>query len=405
MAVIICPQCRHEYDVPLKVLQRTVKCRNCGHPFRAIARKSVDKPAAGRPQWVWPVVGVGVALVVVILLMLLAGGDDERPRDDATTADTLQPDPGDVDSGGSTTSQTSAATPSAPVRTAREVFCVDFVRALADFELDRLQDMINFSVYHNNQRQSHEPLWSDLSELDQILRKQAYLEALTNDAPGGTGFVKNAAVEATEELSSSKDRAEIRMVLRHTLNERRQERTFKLVKIGERWLLADMSAGPEYGGDLDAVAEEKPTTLDEKFERRINPEGEIALLPFLPETTEEEKAGIVELVALLIGDDRKRSHPAKERLIEIGKPAIPGLLNALVPLRWSDSDDIAKANKCVSALRSITGRHFGFAPGFQGNAARGSVEADLSHSIRRWFGWWQRYKDTWEGREDETENW
>jgi hypothetical protein len=292
-------------------------------------------------------------------------------------------------------------------RTEAEKFCLRFIESLARSDLDQVQKMINFQLFHDERTGNDGLRWTDLEELDRFLKRKEYIEALTAETAEGAAFVRHAALESSEELSSDGRRAEVEFLLRNVMNGRMQKRTFRLAKIGESWVLIDQAVGAEYGGDLDAVAEEGPKTLDEKYARRINPEGEIAPVDFLPETSESQRRELTSLAADLVGEDKSRSHEARERLIKIGKPAIPALLNGLVPLDYGNQDDIAKANRHIYVLRLITGQSFGFSPGFQDVAVRGSMKEDLLHAVRLWFGWWHRYKDVWEGRDikGEMEGW
>jgi hypothetical protein len=232
---------------------------------------------------------------------------------------------------------------------------------------------------------------------------EQYLNALTDDSPQGAAFARDSAIDAVREVSASSKRAEVEVLLHNLINDRRQKRTLHLAWIGDSWRLVDQAVGPEYGGDLDAVAEDAPATLDEKYVHRVSPEGAIAEVAFLDETSASKCAELERLVSDLVSDNRKLSFEARERLIRIGKPAIPALLNALVPVDFSDRTEIAKANRVIHPLRVITGQSFGFSPGFQNVAIRGSLEEDLKHSVRLWFGWWDRNKDSWEGRDIEKE--
>ncbi len=399
MPLIICPKCRAEYDVPLKTLGKKVKCRSCGQSFPAQARKAGKKPEKKKP-WLWPVVGVGAALFVVLIVIVESNIDRDGPapaenNDKVSRVERTEPDE----------TPPQAEDPDRVVRTEAETFCVQFIAAVSDNETDRLQDMVNFPLFHK--ARSGGALWSDLEELDRILKMQEYIGALTDDSPQGAGFAREAAVEKAKEVSNDGKKAVVELVLHNLLNDRRQNRTVSLHRIGGAWAMIDQTVGEEYGGDLDHVADEKPKTLDEKYNKRLNPEGDLEAVDFLEETSATKRKALERLVRDLIGDDRERSIAAREKLTAEAKPAIPALLNGLVPLDYSDRDDIAKANRIIHVLRPITGKSFGFSPGFQNTVIRGSMEADLKHAVRLWFGWWTRYKDVWQGRdiEEEMKDW
>jgi len=395
MPLIICPKCRAEYDVPLKTLGKKVKCRACGESFPAQARKAAKKPEKKKP-WLWPVVGAGAALFVVIVIIVESNIDRDEPRPEADTDETSQ-----AESDAPRDTPPPSDEPQPVARTEAEKACVDFIAAVSDNDTDSLRLMINFPLYHK--KRSGGSLWSDLEELDQILKLQEYMGALTDDSPQGAAFARESAVEKVEETSNDGKKAAVEMVLHNLLNDRRQNRSLTLQRIGDRWSVIDQTVGDEYGGDLDHVAEDKPRTLDEKYDKRLNPEGDLQEVEFLEETSEAKRKALRRLVKDLVGDDRERSIAAREKLNAEAKPAIPALLNGLVPLDFSDRDDIAKANRIIHVLRPITGKSFGFSPGFQDTVIRGSMEADLKHAVRLWFGWWKRYKDVWQGRDIEKE--
>ena len=401
MALIRCPNCRREYDVPLSVLEKKVTCKACGHSFRAAALRS-GKRSPGRKSLLWPIIaGCGVVLIVV-LAVFLPGSEEEDGAPGPAAPEKRPPAVA-----APAPERTAPPAPARAERTEAEKFCVAFLAAVGDCDLERLGNMISFILYHNARSGPRGELWTDLDEVDKILKKKEYLNALTDDTAAGAGFVRDAAVAETREISSDGNRATVEVLLENVLNGRKQKRTMKLVRIGGGWHLADQKVGPEFGGDLDAVAVEKPKTLDEKYSRRISPEGRIEKVPFLDETSPETRRELTRLVENLLGEDRNLVRDARERLVAAGKPAIPPLLSALVPVDYSDRDQIGKANRIIYVLRLITGRSFGFSPGFQDTVIRGSMEEDLKHAVRLWFGWWARYKDIWEGRDikKEMEGW
>jgi hypothetical protein len=273
---------------------------------------------------------------------------------------------------------------------------------VADNNVDAIQRMFNFPVYYRMNKGEDDPHWSDLPELDQIMKKKEYTERLTNDRADGGGFVRSAEILFAKELSWDGTEGEVEVGLRHTQNGREQERLFLLKKSGPIMMIYDYEVGEEHGGDL-AMGEEPPKTLDQKYKRRISPVGEIREVAFTPDTDEVTAGQIRMLVEDLVGQTRTRSREAKMRLLDHGKKAIPGLLNMMVGLDMTRENDIARANKCVSLLRTLTGRNFHFVPGFASDSEMESMAADLKLAMGRWFGWWERNKDTWTGRDLEKE--
>jgi hypothetical protein len=292
--------------------------------------------------------------------------------------------------------------PLAPVRTERELFCLDFLQAVADNDVDGIQGMFNFSVYYRVNKSDEDPHWDDLPDLDQIMKKQAYTQALTDDSAGGGGFVRVSEILFTKELAWDGTEGEVEVGLKNKNNGREQERNFKVKRFGSYMMIYDYAVGEEHGGDL-AVQEEAPKTLDQKYKRRVSPVGEIREQAFTPDTDEGTAAEIRMLVDDLLGENRARSRDSRTRLLDYGKKSIPGILNGMVGLDMTREEDVAKANKCVSLMRTLTGRNFRFVPGFVHESELESMAADLNLAIGRWFGWWDRNKDSWTGRDLEKE--
>jgi hypothetical protein len=273
---------------------------------------------------------------------------------------------------------------------------------VSDNDVDGLQRMFNFSVYYRVNKSKDDPHWGDLSDLGQVMRKQEDTERLTDDSAGGGGFVRAADVAYTKELAWDGTEGEVEIGLKNKNNGREQERTFKVHRVGKYMMVFDYQVGEEHGGDL-AMVEDAPETLDQKYKRRVSPVGEIREVAFTPDTDEGAASEIRMLVDDMLGENRMRSREARMRLLDHGKKSIPALLNGMVGLDMTKEGDVSRANKCVSALKTLTGRNFRFIPGFVSESELESMAADLNLAIGRWFGWWERNKDTWTGRDLEKE--
>jgi predicted Zn finger-like uncharacterized protein len=392
MPIIVCPKCKKQYDVPLDVLGKKVTCKKCGNAFEAkVLRQHLRKPDKKNPMVILLSI-LGVGLFIIIALIVQSSFEDEPvPVQKGEAVEEIEPSAPEV--------VKEEDAPPEPVRTARERFCLDFIEAVAENDIDTLQKMFNFPVYHRLNRAEGEPHWTDLDEVDRVMRKQEYTDRLTDDSAAGGGFVRNAAVLFTKETSWDGTKGVIEVELEHLNNGRKQLRSFTVQRFGDAFTVIDYEVGPERGGDLDAV-DPGMTTLDEKYKKRVNPAGEIAPVEYLPDTDDRTRAELKYLLKALTSEDRNKAWKARGKIEEIGKPAIPGLLNQMVGLEMTRREDVAEANKYVTILRKITGRTFGFDPSFMRDTVLDSQAADLEHSLRRWFGWWERNKDTWTKRED-----
>ncbi|MDG1500405.1 MAG: hypothetical protein P8R48_10585 [Planctomycetota bacterium] len=79
---------------------------------------------------------------------------------------------------------------------------------------------------------------------------------------------------------------------------------------------------------------------------------------------------------------------AKDRLEEIGKPAIPMLLTGLYEIPLDTEDQARQVQNIVDTLRRITGNFFGFEPLILQGSSMGTTEERRTSSIKQWFAWW-----------------
>ena len=120
----------------------------------------------------------------------------------------------------------------------------------------------------------------------------------------------------------------------------------------------------------------------------------------LPETDPALLQEIEALLEVLLDLDLTReSARAQGRLVDIGKPAIPLLLNELLPYdrALTEQDDAIRVNLIVQTLRRITGRSFGYRPQLLEGSSLGTTEERRDSSLRQWFAWWDMHHDDFEG--------
>ena len=264
MPTIICPKCKAEYEVPLKVIGKSVRCKQCETAFEAqVLRSQRHQNRKANPVIILVSI-MGVVLFIILALIVQSTFKDvSLPEEDEDTRAATE-------SGIEDSETTRDVEPAGPVRSERETFCLDFLQAVADNNVDAIQRMFNFPVYYRVNKGEDDPHWSDLPELDRIMKKKEYTERLTNDRADGGGFVRSAEVLFTKELTWDGTEGEVEVVLRHKQNGREQERLFLLMKTGPFMMIYDYEVGEEHGGDL-VMGEEPPKTLDQKYKRRISP--------------------------------------------------------------------------------------------------------------------------------------
>jgi predicted Zn finger-like uncharacterized protein len=405
MPNIVCPKCKKQYEVHFDDLGKEVKCTKCGNAFEAkVLRAQIRKTKKIHPM-VYILSAVGLVLFILVALLVQSSFEEDGPSQMDQRDYTRDGRP-DQDQGGQPPPAGTAGEERA-LETEAEIFCRTFMRMAANNDVNALQDMFSYSGYHRLNRSEDEPQWNDLPPLDQIMKKKEYTARLTDDTARGGAFLRGADIVRLEETAWDGDKGVVEVTLKHRHNGREQDRTFMVQRMGGQLMIYDYTVGPERGGDLVVVTEDAPRTLDEKYKKRISPEGTIEEVAFTPDTDEATAAELTRLTKDLLGENRSASHDARERLIALGKKSVPALLNRLVGLDMAKDADITEANKCISVLRILTGQSFRFSPGMLHETLLDDQAEDLRRSLRLWFGWWDKNKATWTGRdlEKETEDW
>ena len=172
---------------------------------------------------------------------------------------------------------------------------------------------------------------------------------------------------------------------------------------------------------VDAILESKIRTERHKkrLARRKASRGPVEADPTHQDPLEGTGAGQIGLIRDAIAKllDPETSgpefHRARDALRDLGKPAIPFLLNALLNKDHKNGeDDILQSMPIITTLREITGESFGYGPPTAdtdpmgmggGSGLAGATPEARERAVRCWFGWWQQNKDTWAGRPKTTE--
>jgi len=127
-------------------------------------------------------------------------------------------------------------------------------------------------------------------------------------------------------------------------------------------------------------------------------EAEIVPLDHLPDTPPELREEIDRLVNELIRTDSdflpRHRTKVKNRLAEIGKPAVPRLLTRFNDIKADTPDGIAKLTQIDALLRDMSGQAFGFSPAH--NTVLISPEQNeqaRTSALKQWYAWWYYYHD------------
>ena len=99
-----------------------------------------------------------------------------------------------------------------------------------------------------------------------------------------------------------------------------------------------------------------------------------------------------------IGIIGNQSHAPRRQ--QIGKPAIPILLNGMFDTRLETEEDAIRVNIMVTALREITGVSKGYEPQVLVGSSAGTTEERRQSAIRQWFAWWEIHQKSFEEIEE-----
>ncbi len=123
-------------------------------------------------------------------------------------------------------------------------------------------------------------------------------------------------------------------------------------------------------------------------------ESQPVALEHLPEASPELRQEIDKLVADLIQSADPSSpgtlfNRATNRIVEIGRPAVARLLNALFELSSDVMANNLKISQIDRCLRQVSGNAYAYPVADQGTAEQ--LKAARMSSIKQWFAWWYQY--------------
>ena len=388
MPIIACPSCRSRFKVPLNTVGKTLPCPRCKEEFQAIALRSTPRKSHGPGPIVYAAIVVG-AILVAFLIMAVAGKNSSEPepavassapekKSSETRQPSVQQDPNEV----------------------LEQRAKNLVEALRTGDHPLLPGWIAYERMHELRVRDEleERGWSQLAQDEQYGKREQYLDLLMGDEITRK-FSRAATIESLRAVSMGSGKGKVEAVLRNTLTDMTQDLTLEFVTSAGSWKLARMVRAP-IGGEQAVVEPEAPAK--ERIEkRRRNPEGEVAEVELIADTpsgtTREIKSALDDLLDTSTTTAATR---ARTLLAELGKPAIPHLLNALAPLDMTNPDDLLIATRIASALTDLTGQDFPLVPGMNAGSMVGEGADENEINRRKWFGWWRDNKRTFAGPEE-----
>ena len=106
----------------------------------------------------------------------------------------------------------------------------------------------------------------------------------------------------------------------------------------------------------------------------------------------------------------------EQQLVQIGKPAIPGLLNAIAATNGKDRAEFRNVIFLVDTREMITGNVRGVTGSIRLAGLTPPSPDVIEKGLRRWYGWWNNFgpawvkeeydpsKETWEQFEEDDED-
>lgn len=392
MPVIACSHCKARFKVNIDTMGQTVKCPKCRRPFKAVALHSAPRKAHGTPPIVYAAIAVGALLIAALVVRM---GKNDAPIDDATETKPAAAAPPPKDT----------APPPAPVdaaagmRNALITRAQKIVEALRTDDDPMLPQWIDYPRMHAELMTAGEiggEPWTGLTEPEKYALKETLLARILGEG-AVREFSRHAVAQDLEVVRMGQGNGEVKGVLKNPLTDETREATFRFSTTGGTWKLfaLDRAAPAADGTGADEVAD-APTLAPPALNR--NPEGDVETVPWVDGTSSSMQNQIESAISRLTDPGATTAAgKARRDLVAVGKAAIPGLLNALVPLDLSQEDDLLVAMKVTQTLMDLTGEDHLIVPGSNTGSLIGEGAKDNEVNRRRWFGWWRDHKATYSG--------
>lgn len=187
------------------------------------------------------------------------------------------------------------------------------------------------------------------------------------------------------------DHAAIRLKLAHRVDAEEEDRhiEWRFTKRGPEWKAWSWERwfSPEEV-KAERVRRSRRTTKKTLSDGSLVIEADVRILDHLEDTPIEVRNEIDTLVPQLLDID---SHPrlrttARERLYEIGKPAVPALLSQFAIIPLETEEQAMKLQQAHLLLQEMTG----YITTFNVHDAMGGTLERRESGAKQWFGWYER---------------
>jgi hypothetical protein len=338
------------------------------------------------------VIAIVSVLVVAIAAALMKGG---RSREEALT-DGLSAGAAAANPEKPAASGASGTAQSDPLRARVD----ELLLAIQEGDRDVLARSVNFPRWNDARfaQGQAEKRWAELDSLAQTLSRQKICESIVADEPT-RDFLRQSRIRSYVVKSQDESSAQVLVIHQHLIETRReQERNLDLAKLDGAWYLVGVTTSPIQTPDDIMAARDAVRAADRA--RRASRDLAPIERQELPLDTPADVRVRIEAACAKLTDlsATKEATKAKRELVEIGKPAIPAVLNLIVGREeLATKEDQMIVNHAVSVLKDITQEDLGYAPGGIGGTMTGDIKAENVQALMRWFGWWRDHRKTWTG--------
>ncbi len=391
-----CPQCGQQYRVPAAQLDQKLKCNNCQRSF--FPKAAAGRRRSGRNQSTPFIVG-GVVLVAVVGIFIVIANLPPSQVAMAKMPEVVQK----VNIGFQSPRVQDVA------RWADAVHSGDALQLTRVSDTDALQTALGLSG---------RPI-SELTGEEASTAKAAFLEALTTSEQTRVfrDFQTTDGRLETEAMASSETGAAVLELLprdgsdldKYIRAENKRHEVFSAtVRVSFRveddvarvtgFEVVDIppSPKPKKPRFVPHAEIEKPVEVERVIdgEKQTVVETELIPLGHLEDTPEDVRRAIdAEIDRLRDLDAPGRfANQAIDALREIGRPAVPRLLNQMFEMHQGGmrGDDKLRLRRMIQALTAMSGMRFSFnVADNQKLTADGNAEQRES-ALKQWYAWWYR---------------
>lgn len=399
---VYCPKCSAQFRVQAEALDSKIRCSQCQHVFAAGRHtKKAKRSSAG--EWKG-LIGAGLGLVVVAVLYLavqkMAGGGQPA----AGPGPAVQPREEVIDLGSNHP---------------RVVGIGEWLDAVTRGNRLQIEQRTDFEALQKHLGiQVATPILQQLPARQEELRKEMIDALLTREDTALFREFEYAGGQLPDRKyhDAATGKADIRLNPKDTAAWAsgaevefgfRYQKPFVLVtdwrviRKAEKVRRPAATARPA-GGQGEAGAQ--PGTAQSASQPGASGEparpkpgaavtvGPLAHLASTPPALQTEIDALVAQIADVNATPRSRTTAGK-RLREIGKPAIPRLLNKFFEIQGATDEERQALNLLNRQLTDLTGHGVAYMPSAEMAEAVGGRDASRETALQKWYAWWEVNKN------------